>query len=293
MSIVFSTTKSMFSGENEHFSLSFGHSMGTASISTSSVSSDDDSTWIFHKKRETIQYSCLQGPPHAFQLLARGKHDRVVDDFSDKIDSRNFKILSDKSTGMAESNKGSCKRTYNTPQAKLPKKSPGLFGLFVQENYAKVEAGLIRGVNAREVMSALSGKWKSLSNEDKEKLKEKHDKLHKEYNEQVISFWQELNSEERAFLEEKHGPKMRQLAKERRHFLGYPKRPPSPFILFVQRSANGIESASVIERTKILGQKWREMSNDEKEVYFEENRQAQKQYKKDITKWKAKYPEVS
>ena len=254
-------------------------------------------TMIVHgsstRNEKPSNIAVLQGPPHAFQLLARGKHDRAVDDFSDKIDSRNFKIVSDKSTGMAESNKESCKRTYNTPLAKLPKKPPGLFALFVQENYAKVEAGLIRGVSAREVMSALSGKWKSLSNEDKEKLKEKHEKLHKEYKEQVISFWQELNTEERAFLEEKHGPKMRQLAKERRHFLGYPKRPPSPFILFVQRSANGIESASVIEGTKILGQKWREMSNHEKEVYFEENRQAQKQYKKDITKWKAKDPEVS
>lgn len=86
---------------------------------------------------------------------------------------------------------------------------------------------------------------------------------------------------------------MRQLAKDRRHLLGYPKSPPSPFILFVQRSAEGLKSASAIERAKMLGQKWKKMSAEDKEEYFEENRKAHAQYKKDIAKWKEEHSEVA
>lgn len=241
-----------------------------------------------------------QGPPNEFQFFFRGKRDPAVDDFSDKTDKDTSKILSNKWKVISENEKSSRERAYaekkeiyNASLAKLPKKPSGVFGLFVKENYSKVAAGLIPGVSAREVMPALSSKWKNLSNEEKEKLKEKYDMMQEEYKQQVISFWKELTAEERAFLEEKHGQKMRQLAKERRQFLGYPKSPPSPFLLFVQMSENGMKSASVIERTKMLGQKWRAMSKEEKEVYFEENRQAHEQYKKDIAKWKAKYPEAA
>lgn len=239
-------------------------------------------------------------PPNAFQLFSRGKRERAVDNFSDKTDKDTSKTLSNKWKGISENENSSRKRAYtqkeiyNAALAKLPKKPLGVFGLFVKENYSKVAAGLIPGVSAREVMPALSDKWKSLSNDEKEQLKKKHDKMLEEYKQQVIIFWQELTAEERTFLEEKHGPKMRQLEKEGRHFLGYPKMsPPSPFLLFVQRSANGMESVSVIERTKMLGQKWRAMSKEEKGVYFEENRQAHEQYKKDIIEWKAKYPEAA
>lgn len=237
-----------------------------------------------------------QGPPTAFQWFSQ----RTVAEFPDKTDNEISKNLSSNWKGRSQSENSSDERDstnkkeiYNLALAKLPKKPPGVFSLFVKENYSKVETELIPGVSAREVMPALSNKWKNLSNEEKEQLKQKHGKLQEEYKQQVIRFWQELNPNERAFLEEKQGPKMKQLAKERQHFLGHPKSPPSPFVLFVQRFANGMKTSSVIERTKILGQKWNELSEREKEVYFEENHRAHEQYKKDLAIWKAKYPEVS
>ncbi|KAL9950875.1 hypothetical protein ACROYT_G043445 [Oculina patagonica] len=254
---------------------------------------------VHGSSKQNDQRTDIVVPPNAFQLFSRGKRERAVDNFSDKTDKDTSKTLSNKWKGISETEKSSRKRAYtqkeiyNAALAKLPKKPLAVFGLFVKENYSKVAAGLIPGVSARVVMPALSDKWNSLSNEEKEQLKQKHDKMLEEYKQQVISFWQELTAEERTFLEEKHGPKMRQLEKEGRHFLGYPKSPPSPFLLFVQRSANGMEIVSVIERTKMLGQKWRAMSKEEKEVYFEENRQAHEQYKKDIIEWKAKYPEAA
>ena len=228
----------------------------------------------------------------AHQLLSRKKSRFTAEEIS--------KTFSDKGGGISHSQKSNVKTVsaekkdiYNVTLEKLPRKPPGLFGLFVKENYSKVEAEMIPGVSAREVMPALSNKWRNLPNKEKERLKQKHHTIQEGYKQQVISFWQGLTAEERAYLDEKHGPKMRRLDKERLHLLGYPKSPPSPFILFMQRSAEGLKSASVIERAKMLGQKWKEMSEEEKEEYFEENRKAHEQYKKDIAKWKEKYSEVA
>ena len=239
--------------------------------------------------------------PKAYQLLSRKNSWFGADDSSNITDGEISKTSSDKSNRFSESEKNTVKTVsaedkdieYNATLQKLLKKPPGLFGLFVKENYSKVQAGMTPGISAREVVPALSNKWRNLPNKEKERLKQKHHLIQDEYKRQVISFWQGLTTEERSYLDEKHGPKMRQLDKERRQFLGYPKTPPSPFILFMQRSAKGCKSASVIERAKILGQKWKELSEEEKEKYFEENRKAHEQYDKDIAKWKEKYSEVS
>ena len=235
--------------------------------------------------------------PKAYQLLFRKKSGFAADDSSHKTDKGISESLPEKWDGFSESEKGTVKTVsadkdvYNATLEKLPRRPPGLFGLFVKDNYSKVQAGMRTGISAREVMPALSSKWRNLPNTEKERLKQKHQKIQEEYKQQVISFRQGLTTEERAYLDEKHGPKMRQLDKERRHFLGYPKSPASPFILFMQKSAESLKSASVIERAKMLGQKWKEMSEEEKEVYFEENRKAHAQYNKDIAKWKEKYSE--
>ena len=237
--------------------------------------------------------------PKAYQLLSRKKSGFAADDSSHTTDKGISKTLSGKWDRFSESEKGNVKTVsaekdvYNATLEKLPRRPPGLFGLFVKDNYSKVQAEMIPGISAREVMPALSNKWRNLPNTEKERLRQKHQTIQEEYKQQVISFRQGLTTEERAYLDEKHGPKMRQLDKERRHFLGYPKSPPSPFILFMQRSAANLKSASVIERAKMLGQKWKEMSEEEKEVYFEENRKAHAQYNKDIAKWKEKYSEVA
>ena len=240
-------------------------------------------------------------PPNAFKLFSREKRGHVgKDDYPDKTAEDITKNLPDKWKGMLKNEKSTYKKMYaeqmvifNYPVAELRRKPPGPFGLFVKDNYSKVEAELIPEAVPREVLSRLSSKWKCLSNTEKEQLKQKHDAMKKEYKQEVMRFWQRLTTEERAFLEEKHGPEMRQLAHERRKILGYPRSPLSPFVLFVQRStAVGLENTSVVERTKMLGQKWKDMSDEEKEVYFEENRQAHERYNKDVAIWKEKHPEA-
>lgn len=176
---------------------------------------------------------------------------------------------------------------------KFPSKPPGLFGLFVEENFSKVQSGVAEGKSATDIRTELSIKWRSLSSVEKAHLKHKHDVLKEEYKQEVMNFWKGLNPERRVLLEKSQGPKLRQLAHARRELLGYPEKPPSPFLLFVQKNAKNVNASSVIERTKILGKKWKEMSADEKEVFFIESHKANQQYYHDVAKWKEKHPEIA
>ena len=52
-----------------------------------------------------------------------------------------------------------------------------------------------------------------------------------------------------------------------------------------------MNASSIIERTKILGQMWKEMSANEKEIFFKENRKAREQYNRDVAKWTETHPD--
>lgn len=233
-------------------------------------------------------------PPNSFMMFASENRASVVEEYPEKTPREIMTILSVKWKAMSEDQKSPYKnayaekmKIYNAPLAKLPKKPPGVFGLFVKEKYPTVEARK-PGAEAPEIMSELSSEWNSLTDVEKEQWMQKRESLLQQYKEQVMSFGKGMSAEERAFLEEKQGARMQQLEKEQRKLLGYPKRPPSSFILFMQKNADGLEDVPAIERTKMLGKKWREMSTEEKEEFFEENRKARERYKEDVAEWMEK-----
>lgn len=53
-----------------------------------------------------------------------------------------------------------------------------------------------------------------------------------------------------------------------------------------------MEELTMTERSKMLGKKWRETPESEKDIYYEENREAREKYQKDLEEWKEKYPEA-
>ncbi|XP_078349613.1 transcription factor A, mitochondrial-like [Oculina patagonica] len=239
-------------------------------------------------------------PPTAYQLYASEHRANFVAQNPDKKPREINRALSDKWKEMSEEEKNPYKKArefkmeiYNAPLKKLPKKPPTAFGLFLKENFSKVEAELGPGVGAPAVVSELSKEWKSLSDEEKEEMKQKYERMMEEYREQVSNFGKGLTSEEIAFLKEKRGPQMQKIAKEKRQILGYPKRPLSPYILFVQKHSEELDFGTPVERIKILGQKWSEMSAEEKEVYIELSRQAREKYHNDVAEWKEKHPKAA
>ena len=247
-----------------------------------------------NKARPSNESVDIKRPLNAFQLFAVEFRDLAVRENPDTPPQQIIKILADKWKVMSEDEKSPYKNVYakrleeyNAPLRKLPKKPPGVFALFVRENFSRLEQKNPDD-SAPEIMAKLSSDWKDLPVEEKDELKQKHDELVEMYKEEVIGFDRNLSVEERAFLQQKRGSKMQKLEKEKRKLLGYPKKPPSPFIVFMQKSEGRMENESVTERSKKLGKMWREMGEDEKEVYREEIRTARAKYNVDVTEWKEK-----
>ena len=240
--------------------------------------------------RTIINYNhSLKKPSVATQWISRGARRFAVDKYTDKIP---YTMPSKRKTTF-ESKRRACKAIVDGLLPELPSKPPGLFGLFVSENYSKVQGDVASGKSPTEILTHLSMKWKTLSSAEKVQLKHRHDVLKEEYKREVMNLWKGLNTERRVLLEKLQGPKLRQLANARQELLGYPKKPPSSFLLFVQKNTDIVNASSVIERTKKLGEKWKEMSADEKEVFFMESLKANEQYLHDVVKWKEKHPEAA
>ena len=240
--------------------------------------------------RTIINYNhSLKKPSVAIQWISRGTRRFAVDKYSDKIP---YAMPSKRKTTF-ESKRRACKAIVDGLLPELPSKPPGLFGLFVSDNYSKVQGDVASGKSPTEILTHLSMKWKTLSSAEKAELKYRHDVLKEEYKREVMNLWKGLNTERRVLLEKLQGPKLRQLANARQELLEYPKKPLSPFLLFVKKNAETVNASSVIERTKIMGQKWKELSADEREVFFMESLKANEQYLHDVVKWKEKRPEAT
>lgn len=256
-------------------------------------------TYEFASKKE-LQVK-IKRPPTAYQLFASANREQLVKLNPDRPKQEITKALHDRWREMSEEEKNPYKEDhdkqmdlYKAPLEKLPKKPPGVFGLFVKENYSRITSGLSPGSTAPDAMRELSNEWNSMSDDDKEQLKQKYENLVEEYNKQILTFEQNLTDEERAFLLQKRREEMRTLAKKKRKLLnvGKPKLPPGPFVRFMLNSLGKVESESPVERLKILGQRWQQLSDEEKEVYIEEYRLAREKYAQDLAEWNAKHPDA-
>lgn len=241
----------------------------------------------------------IKRPATAFQIFASANRTRLAAENPHKTPREIQSALSHEWKEMSEDGKSPYMEAheqkmeiYNAPLKKIPKKPPTKYTLFLQENFARVQAQLSPGSAGPAVLSELAKEWNSLSNEEKDQLEQKCTKLKEDYKQQVIEFGKGLTEQEVSFLLEKRGQKMKKLAKEMRQLLEYPKRPISSYFRFTQEHLGELENESLVERVKVLGQKWREMTDEEKEVYKDESRKASVQYKKDVAEWKQKHPKA-
>lgn len=241
----------------------------------------------------------IKRPPSAFQMFASANRARLAAENPHKTPREIQSALSYEWKEMSEDGKSPYQKAYavkmemyNAPLKKIPKKPPTKYTLFLQENYSRVQAQLSPGSAGPAVLSELAKEWNSLSNEEKDQLEQKCAKLKEDYKQQVIEFGKGLTDQELSFLKEKRGQKMQQLAKEMRELLGYPKRPLSSYFLFTQENLGELEDVPLVERVKILAQKWREMTDEQKEVYKEESRKEREKYEKDVVEWKQKHPKA-
>lgn len=248
------------------------------------------------QKVKSAQVVVPKRPINAYLMFVKENRSRAAEEYPDLQPKEIMRILNIKWKALSEDQKKPYKDTYaekmknyNAPLSKLPKKPAGPFGLFLKEKYPEASQP---GVRTKDIMSRLSAEWQSLSETEKSEWVQKREALKQQYNEQVMNFGKELTAEERAFLEQTQGAQLQKLQKEQRRLLGFPKRPMSAFILFSQRNSEDLKDLPITERTKILGRKWREMFEDEKEKYQTESRQAFEKYHMDVDDWMEKNPEA-
>ena len=250
------------------------------------------------QKAKTAEALVPKRPPNAYMMYMKENRPSAVEEYPDKTPRDIMLVLSVKWKSLSEDQKKPYKdayaekmKSYNAPLVKVPKKPPATFGLFVKEKYPIFE-GENPGAKTTEIMAKIASEWNSLPDEEKEEWTEKREKLVQHYKEQVMSFGKGLTPEERAFIDKKLGAQLQKLRKEQRKLLGYPARPLTAFLIFTQKHTDDMKDLPVTERTKIFGKKWREMSVEGKEEYFEESRKAREKYREDVAEWMKKNPEV-
>ncbi|XP_020892603.1 transcription factor A, mitochondrial-like [Exaiptasia diaphana] len=177
---------------------------------------------------------------------------------------------------------------FKAPFEKMPRKPAGVYARFVKENFAKVRDQNPE-LNTQEVIGKLSEEWKKVSVEEKDRIKKKVMVDVEQYHSDVVAFQGKLTEDEIDFLNHFAKDQMKKLNQERLKLLNFPKKPGGTFIVFVNMEKENFpreEDESMSEWLKRMGRKWRNMSSEEKEMYFSVKKRAMEKYEEDVENWK-------
>lgn len=177
---------------------------------------------------------------------------------------------------------------FKAPFEKMPRKPTNVYGRFVKENFARI-SNQNPELSAKEVIGKLSEQWKEVSEEEKDRIKQRVVEDIEQYKSDVVAFEGKLTEDELDFLNHFAKDQMKKLHQERLKLLKFPKKPAGPFIFFVNMEKENFprgEDESMSEWLKKMGKKWRNMSNEEKEMYVFVKKRAMEKYKEDVENWK-------
>lgn len=204
-------------------------------------------------------------------------------------------LISEEWSHLEPEIKAEYKRTYDeemtefkAPFKKMPRKPAGIYALFVKENFATIKEQYPQ-LTAQEVIGKISEQWKETPEEKKEELKQKVKEDKKQYQADVVAFEDKLSEDELDFLNHLAKDQMKKLHHEKLKLLNFPKRPGGPFIIFLNMEKENFprgESESMKEWLKRMGMKWRNMTDEEKEMYVFVKKRATEKYEEDVENWK-------
>ena len=180
-------------------------------------------------------------------------------------------------------------REFNAPLRKVPHRPPTSFAMFVRDNFAQVTRENPES-SPTEVVRIIAEEWKELSDQEREGLKEAYLNERREYERRVMEFGEDLSEEELEFLRCFRGRQIDKLEKERRKLLKYPRKPATPFGLFLRAEketrGSGEQPKEWLRR---MGAAWRNLGDSEKDRYREQQQRAQDEYKGRVLDWERKH----
>ncbi|XP_031561032.1 transcription factor A, mitochondrial-like [Actinia tenebrosa] len=207
------------------------------------------------------------------------------------------KLLSEEWAHLDPEIKGEYKRIYDeemvefkAPLKKIPRKPPGVFARFVKENFSKIHLEN-PNLKAQEIIRRLGDQWKEVPEEKKKELNKKLEEDTKRYEADVVGFEEKLNEEELDFLNHLAKDKMKKLHQQKLRLLNFPKKPGGPFLYFVNMEKDNFprrEDENMKEWLKRMGQRWRNLTDEEKESYLFVKKRAMEKYEEDVEEWKLK-----
>ncbi|XP_023226655.1 transcription factor A, mitochondrial-like isoform X3 [Centruroides sculpturatus] len=145
-------------------------------------------------------------------------------------------------------------------------------------------------VSGKDQIKILSEKWRSLSEAEKQMYIKKYQESAIEYTKQHEAYMNSLTKEEHQALEDKL--QMRKESQKRLKSalqkLDKPVGPRSPYNFFIAERASMTFGTKANETLKKIGQEWKDLPEERKEIYRRKSEEDKKRYTNEMENWKSK-----
>ena len=151
--------------------------------------------------------------------------------------------------------------TKKNPKSPNIKKYKSAYIFFSQENTSKYK-NLFPNLSLREIFKLIGEEWNKLNENEKEKYYELEKKSKENF--------------------EKNKEKNNYNYKKKTIDIKKPKRFRTAFMIYLHENKNKVDKKNCIESLKDLGQKWKKLNKQEKDIYIKKSENDKQRYKKDL-----------
>ena len=141
------------------------------------------------------------------------------------------------------------------------KKYKSAYIFFTQDNISKYKK-LYPKISLREIFKLIGDEWNKLN--EKEKVK-----------------YYELEKKSKEYFE-KNKEKNNYNYKKKKIEIKKPKRFRTAFMIYLQENKSKVDKKNCIESLKDLGQQWKKLNKQEKDLYIRKSENDKQRYKKDL-----------
>lgn len=196
------------------------------------------------------------------------------------------------SVGLQTSQLLSEQATSDSKIPKRPKRPVNAYIRYVQSVRSTLHAQNPKASPA-DISKLAAVQWQVLDPASKSKLEEEYKKEQAVWLQQNAKYLSQLTDQQkdeiRLAREEKTEEKAKRIYRRKVKELGRPKRPLNGFFLFcAEQKPKNLNKEENITQLKLLGQKWSQLSEEEKAPYNARAAEALVKYRADINQWEQK-----
>ncbi|XP_046414500.1 transcription factor A, mitochondrial [Neodiprion fabricii] len=150
-----------------------------------------------------------------------------------------------------------------------------------------------------EIVAMIAKEYKKMDPSQKSKLEEERKNLYKEYSKAMINYENSITDEQKELIKkakrDEAEKKLKRMERKSRSqqlkSLGIPTRPPSAYSLFARAAAEKRGSMKIRDWQTNMLQKWKALSDEERQVYETEAAKSMKEFKESMRLWKERMKE--